>query len=136
MHLLYKFKCGCIKSNFKNIHCRVKHGVYSNRKLCPTHPVVGEGDLVGRIVECVDCGCDLHAEPAGSPPQRCDKCKKEHTNKLSRRHMRKVKAEKVEREKNVVKINPNNTFNCKKFSDMCGTCIRPYFQCKMFSKAS
>ena len=72
----YVFGCGCELP--EKAISRIKNPSGTTRFVnCPKHK---SATLMGRIVDCVDCGTDLKIRPVGKMKSRCDSCNQKRRN--------------------------------------------------------
>ena len=134
MQYKFKCKCGCIKpkDEISIKHIRID-GMRTKRFFCMDHPGQ-EGEAIARVYYCIDCGEYVDDAEMTARSARCKKCLK----KLS------VLSKNMKKNRNTIVIsesvqlqrllsNPDNKYKCLNFH-LCGLCIKPYFECKMFKQ--
>lgn len=139
--------CGCIiRRNDAKLAYAVVDGKKIRRNVCPKHSTYPEGKLLVRIYECVDCHDIFECNIKSIKTFRCKECQKiatahsikksvsgirEDTKKIKNGLLSKLKHSELK----IMKIisDPDNQFKCINF-DMCGLCIKPYFECKMYKE--
>lgn len=138
--------CGCLIDKDRLINLNVKiDGKLTKRKVCPEHKIFPGGEQINRLFECCDCHVIVTVGLMEGKRIRCEKCQKAANiaailsyNAESKKAKPKKKVDRKEQFKNLQrelfekKVNhPDNPFHCLNFH-LCGLCIKPYFECKMF----
>lgn len=138
-----KCRCGCLVEidDIVCLNVRIK-GKLTKRKVCPNHKEFPGGEQLSRVFSCQDCGKLVTVGLKAGRMIRCPSCQKIAnltTITDSNRKTREMKKNKFDPEIKkkaalLKKINDkNNPFHCMNFH-LCGSCIKPHFECKMFEK--
>ncbi len=117
--------CEHKKNELKKIH---NGKTKSYRFICPNH----DGRIVKRKTKCLGCGCDLSSVASGHVKERCPECIRKKMNKTNRRRNAETLRKEKERKK-LEALENKNPLLCRYYESLCGFCVKPFFNCKMYS---
>ena len=137
--------CGCLVDKEDLIYLNVKiNGKLTKRKVCPEHRFFPGGEQVCRIFQCMDCKKLVTVGLMEGRRIRCLDCQKKanmeamnnyNTVKRKNTYSKQEQVECFKHSMMMKSINhPDNPFHCVNFVKLCGLCIKPYFECKMYLK--
>ena len=138
--ILYKCVCGCVNDRPGLIST-----TWQGRKImrCRKHPTVEGGRVSYRFIICADCGKEVIVNPNSSTTVRCEDCRTEKRKENRRRQAQRYRdRQKANPEPGIEEIDPKiengltkeNLFDCTRFEEWCGECIRPHFPCRMYKR--
>ena len=105
-----------------------EEGVLQYHYFCPEHG----GPLVQKKTTCIDCKEFFYFAKSTSYALRCKKCKDKHREKKVREYERNRALKKALKDGALIAEGKINVFLCKYFDTICGLCIRPWFNYRMF----
>ncbi len=135
MNLKYQCECGCEYVYDDLITLTWDEGTPKKRKLkmklsCPVHKD-HDGLLKTRSINCNKCNAvRFFSASGGAIPKLCKPCiAKTKSKNPQKKAANRAKSRKIKKKK-------RNTFSCGNFKNLCGECIKPYCECKMYQKAA
>ena len=121
----YEFSCGClVPMNKVETTFVMRSGKKLKRRVCPDHKNTSK--YVQAHVKCEVCGLTFITKSLSS--KYCDICRIEVQEQQVQKRAREW--QRRNRRKNGLVY--YNKYNCKRFDEFCGSCIKKHFTCKLY----